>query len=302
LPFISGIIVPLVTPLSRQLDVDRIALRRLIEHVISGGVQGIFLLGSTGEGSALDTGAKRAVIDSGVNTVNKRVPVYINISSNSYADSLKLGEHAAKSGATALVLSAPSYFKMNREEALNYFSSIAENTDLPLILYNAPQYVKTSLEKDWVEELASHPAIVGIKDSSGDPAFLEKISRIQKDKDFSLLNGPEELLARALDLGFHGGVCGGANLYPRLYTLFFRSHQENNANSITKLEIQLKQIREQIYQSADSPLRIVIGLKYLLSYRGLCSDQLAMPVYGMLKEDQKKCMQKLDHSLRDLGY
>jgi len=165
-PDISGIIPPLVTPLTSKLGLDWEALARLVEHVISGGVKGIFLLGSTGESASLTMEFRHDVIRTAISKAGGRLPVVVNVATASYLETLKLADFAASEGADCLAAAPPYYYEMTQEEVASYMEKIAGHASLPLLLYNAPQYTKTAFEGRTLARLSRHENIHGIKDSS----------------------------------------------------------------------------------------------------------------------------------------
>jgi len=206
---INGIIPPLVTPLTNNLDLDPEALIRLIEHVLKGGVNGVFLLGTIGENASLTNEIRRQVIAVAIEAVSKRIPVLVNITSPSYKESLQLAAYSWDQGADYVVLAPPFYYNMNQAELITYAEMIANNVPVPLILYNAPQYTKTGIEPESVEKLSKHKNIVGIKDSSGSMLYIHELLGFKKDNNFSILVGPEMLL----------GEIGRASCRERVYRL-----------------------------------------------------------------------------------
>ena len=298
----SGIIPPIITPLTGTSNLDRNALERIIDHVITGGVNGIFLLGSTGEGASLIHEVRKHVIEAGVKWISNRVPVYINITSTSHLDSLRLAEFASLAGAEFGVLAPPFYFEMNQNELMRFYTEVADRSPLPLLLYNAPQYTKTSIKPKTVRKLASHQNIVGIKDSSGNMNYIRQLVETRQNESFSILVGPELMLSECLLFGCDGGICGGANLYPGLYAKIYQTALEENREELKSYQILLEQINTNVYQTIDSPMRIPIGIKYILSLKGICSQHMAIPVHDELSGDQKNLMDNLETKFLKLGY
>ena len=297
-PPLFGIIPPLVTPLTAQLSFDRHALERIIEHVIAGGVNGIFLLGSTGEGPALTDGIRKQVVQEGVKSVSGRVPLFINISAASFLETKAMLAFAAGEGVDYVVLSPPFYYEMNQQELLHYYISVADHSPLPLLVYNAPQYTKTVIDPELIGAFVKHQNIIGIKDSSGSFSYIQDLLQARGEKHFPILIGPEMLLGESILLGCEGGVCGGANLYPALYVNYCRALVSNNEDDMERFAKVIRKIQTKLYDVADSPMGIVIGLKYLLAFRGLCSEQMAIPVYETLTREQKNSMESLDKEIR----
>lgn len=292
-----GIIPPLISPLMAKSRLDCPALEGLVEHVISGGVSGIFLAGSTGEGPALSREVRTELIHEGVRIAAGRVPVLINISSSSYPETVHYAELAAGEGADYLVLSPPFYYGMNRSELLRYYRSLADLSPLPVLIYNAPQYTKTKVDPLLVGELQGHSNIAGIKDSSGDTEYIKELLHIRNKQKFPILIGPELVLGESLLLGCDGGIPGGANLYPALYVDFYKAFLANNREKMENIQAVLLRIQNELYRVAQSPVGIIIALKHLLCQRGICSEQMAIPVYEALSTEQKNSLNKIDQEI-----
>jgi len=295
---IQGIIPPLITPLTPGPELDVPSLERLIDHVLNGGVHGIFLLGSTGEGPSLTDGIRKAVIRESIRVVSGRVPVFVNVSSPSFLEACRMAEYAAREGAGYVVLSPPYYYDMNTPELLGYYHSVADASPLPLVIYNAPRYTGIPLEPSLVGELMRHENIVGIKDSSGEMDYVRELLHRRAGITFPILIGPETMLGSCLLLGCDGGVCGGANLYPGLYVHYYLAAMVKNRTELDRFREAVRNIQTNLYEVPDSPMGIVIGLKYLLEKRGMCSGNLAMPVYQPLTDNQKRILDALDQAMQ----
>lgn len=278
----------MVTPLTEHDVLDEEGLERLIEHILAGGVHGLFVLGTTGEAPSLSGKTKRFVIDRAAEYVDGRVPFLVGITDNSLADSLDLARYAAESGADAVVAAPPSYFPLNQQDLRRYFSELATESPLPLMLYNIPSHAKNPIAFETVEALLEVPSIVGLKESSGDMlGFNRYIALLRNRPDFTLLMGPEELLAESVLMGGSGGVCGGANLVPSLYVELYEAALTGDLRLVHKLQQRVMRISETLYKVGDPPSGYLTGLKCALSCLGLCSDRLAEP-YHALSEDRRR--------------
>jgi 4-hydroxy-tetrahydrodipicolinate synthase len=161
---LRGIVTPLVTPLMRGA-LDEAALERLIEHVVTGGVNGIFILGTTGEGPSLSYTLREQTIRRTCKLVNGRVPVLASVSDTVLVESERVAEIAADAGADAVVLAPPYYFQYSQSDLLHYVELAAFTFSLPLFLYNIPQLTKVAFEVETVSRAARIPGVLGLKDS-----------------------------------------------------------------------------------------------------------------------------------------
>ncbi len=215
---LRGIVPPMVTPLADRdaLDVD--GLHRLVEHILAAGPGGLFILGTTGEGPSLSYHLRRELVERVCQIVGGRVPVLVGVTDTAFIESINVAEDAAEAGADAVVLSAPYYFAPDQENLWQYTRAIVAEMPLPVFLYNMPSHTKVAFSVETVRRAMDLPNVAGVKDSSGDMIYFDQLRQlVARRDDFSLLIGPEELLAEAVLLGAHGGVNGGANIWPELY-------------------------------------------------------------------------------------
>lgn len=279
MPKFSGVIPPLVSPLlaSDQLDVQ--SVDRVVEHLIAGGVSGLFVLGTTGEGPSLTYQMRYEMVERTCEATNGRIPVLVGITDTSIAESIALAEHASQCGAAAVVAAAPFYFDVPQSALQNWFLHIADRSPVPLMLYNMPGCVGVVLDLDIVNALSHHPNILGIKDSGGDMTYFGRLCQSHRNRDdFVIFMGPEERLADAVALGAAGGVCGGANLCPEVYSRLYRAAVRRDQNEIRYWNQTIHQIFQSVYLNEDGVMRLIPGLKHAMALRGLCSAMVAPPL------------------------
>jgi dihydrodipicolinate synthase/N-acetylneuraminate lyase len=294
LPFF-GIIPPLVTPLFDNDTLDVEGLERLIEHIVSGGIHGIFILGTTGEFASLSYRLRRELIERTCKQVNGRVPVLVGIIDSAYIESVNLANFAATCDADAVVLSPPYYFAAGQPELLEYLRQIVIRLLLPLILYNMPAHTKLAFEPETVKVAAEIPGIIGMKDSSSNLAYFKQVQFALKDRDdFTFLVGPEEFMSEFVLTGGHGGVNGGANLFPQLYVDLYNAAVKKDFIKIDKLQSKVMQISSSIYNVGHFGSSYLKGLKCALSVKGICSDFMAEPFHRFNPPERKKIEEALN--------
>jgi len=269
-PKYTGIIPPMITPLMERDTLDCEGLERLIERMIDGGVAGIFALGTTGEAPSLSYRLRREVIEETCRIVDGRIPVLVGITDTSLVESAHLARHAADSGVEAVVTSAPFYFPAGQPELREYIEQLLPELPLPLMLYNMPLLTKTSFSGDLVKWAMGQDSIVGLKDSSGDLVYFRKMQRLAEERrpDWSLLVGPEELLAETVLLGGHGGVNGGANLHPQLYVDLYEAAAAGDLEKSRELSCRVLALSQSLYTVGQHGSAIIKGIKCALSILG----------------------------------
>jgi 4-hydroxy-tetrahydrodipicolinate synthase len=292
---LRGIIPPLVTPLLDNDSLDEKSLERLIEHTISGGVHGIFILGTTGEFASLSYPLRKKLIKKTCQWVNQRVPVLVGITDSAFNESIQLARFAAEYGADAVVLAPPYYFSASQAELLEYLKQLSSHLPLPLFLYNIPSHTKVMFAPETVKAIAQFPQIAGMKDSSSNLAYLKQVQFALRDRDdFTFLVGPEEFLAEFVLTGGHGGVCGGANLFPEIYVNLYQAAVDKDFNKISELQNKVMQISTTIYNVGKYDSSYLKGLKCALSLQGLCSDFMAEPFHRFDPPEREKIKNALN--------
>lgn len=293
-----GIFPPMVTPLLGRDQLDVEGLERLVEHILAGGVHGLFVLGSTGEAPGLSHRLQKELVERTSKLVAGRVPLLVGITDTSFTDSVVLAQHAAGQGADAVVLAPPYYFPADQPELTEYIRHLVPELPLPLFLYNMPSYTKLSFEPETVRELAGLDGVAGLKDSSGSMAYFHRLQHLLRDRpDFALLVGPEELLGEAVLLGAHGGICGGANLWPRLYVDLYAAAARRDDARVAELHGKVMELADGVYQVGRHPSSYLKGLKCALGCLGICSDFMAEPFHKFRAEEREK----VRASLQELG-
>jgi len=291
---LCGIIPPLVTPLKDRDALDVPGLERVIRHVLAGGVHGLFLLGTTGEGTSLGHRLRRELIERSSRLVNGRVPLLAGITDTSFVETVNLARAVAEAGADAIVLSPPCTMPEGQVELREYLEHILPELPLPLFLYNMPPLTKAAFELDVVRWALDQPRIVGIKDSSGSMVYFNRVREATRARaGWSLLVGAEELLAEAVLLGGHGGVCAGANIFPRLYVELYAAAERGDLPRSRALHSMTMRVAEEVYRMGQHPSAVIKGVKCALSCLGLCDDFMAEPFHRCRDPERKRIQSAL---------
>jgi 2-dehydro-3-deoxy-D-pentonate aldolase len=283
-----GVIPPLVTPLRSRDKLDVEGLDRLIEHVISGGVHGVFMLGSTGEAPSLSHRAQRELVDHACRAVRGRVPVFVGITDTAFEESVELALHAAEAGATALVVTAPFYYLIEQTDLVSYLEHLVAELPLPLLLYNIPKLTKVPLETETVRKFMEVDGVVGIKDSSGDLKYVRELLALAKGRrDWSVLVGDEGLLVDAVTGGGQGGVMGGANYHPRLYVDLYEAAAKGDKARQSALLKELSALTE-IHRVGTYVSDGIRAIKGALALMGICGDCVAEPLRSLDESEKER--------------
>ncbi len=298
---LTGIIPPMITPLRDRDELDVAGLERLVERMLAGGVSGLFILGTTGEGPSLGYRLRRELVERVCRQVKDRVPVLVGITDTAFVESVNVARHAAEAGASAVVAAPPYYLPEAQPELQEYLDHLVPELPLPLYLYNMPALTKVSFELETVRHAMDVPRIVGLKDSSGNLDYFKQAAGLLKHRpDWSLLIGPEEKLLAALQLGGHGGVSGGANLFPKLYVKLCEMHHAGNLTRAQELQKQIQRVSDLLYRIGKHSSSIIKGIKCALASLGVCNDFMAEPFHRFRAEERGLVEGRLREIMADL--
>ncbi len=293
---LCGIIPPLVTPLSDNETLDTDSLERLIEHLIAGGVHGLFILGTTGEEQSLSYKLRKDMIQQAARINNGRLPLLVCVTDTSIVESIRLARVAADSGADAVVSAPPYYFAPGQPELAQFYEELVPQLPLPVYLYNMPSHVKVSFAPDTVRRIAQNPRVLGFKDSSANTVYFQSVLyKMRERPDFSMLVGPEEITGECVLLGAHGGINGGANMFPELYVAMYDAAKAGDLQRVLHLQQLIMQISTTIYTVGQHGSSYLKGLKCALSLLGIINDDfVASPFYKFNAPEREKIRQALD--------
>jgi dihydrodipicolinate synthase/N-acetylneuraminate lyase len=293
---IMGIIPPVITPLINGNSIDVKGLEKLIEHIISGGVHGLFILGTTGEATSLSYEVRKELIKRTGELVNRRIPVVVGITDTSFYGSLEIAEYSEKTGMDAVVIAPPYYVPISQEEMREYLEDLVPRLPLPFLMYDMPSCTKMHMSIETIRK-AKELGAIGIKDSSGDMSYLFSIIREFKDSpEFSIITGTELFLPDTILHGGHGAVPGGANLFPGLFVDLYNASIERDLGKIAILRDKVMMIENTIYNVGKHKSGIIKGIKCALSVMNICNDYVALP-FRKFKEEERN---RIEQHIKDL--
>lgn len=283
----EGVITPMVTPLIDRENIDFKGLEKLLDHLINGGVSGVFLMGTTGEGTSISPRMRKDLIKYSIEYVKGRVPVFVSIADCCIEESLNMARYAKECGVTYLVSALPFYLGLTQKEIIDYYTTIADNVPLPLFLYNIPAQTKLMISVEAVKTLAKHPNIIGMKDSSGNGTYFNTLLAEIKAEypNFTILVGPDEMLASTMAMGGNGGVNSGSNLFPELYVNLFKACKAKDTERILKLQKLVMKVSTGVYSVDKSSVSFLKGPKAALFTEGLITDYICEPLQKVNNAD-----------------
>ena len=214
---LTGVVPPLISPLTDGGDVDGGATVGLVEHVLGGGCTGLFVLGGCGEGAWLTTAQRDGVVRAAVKAAAGRVPVLAGVMLPGTGPAAEAARRARDEGADAVVVGSPYYFAVDADAHRRHVEAVIEAGGLPALLYNIPQCTHHTLAPETVRALARDARVLGIKDSAGDFLAFQRFLAVRRERaSFRVLQGYEALLASSALQGGDGFVPGVSNVAPRL--------------------------------------------------------------------------------------
>lgn len=278
----------MVTPVTPDGSLDEPAVRRIVDHLVAGGVHGIFVLGTTGENTSVPLAMRERLVAAAVEHVAGRAMTYAGVSANCLADSVAAARAYAPLGVDAVVAHLPTYYALNAEEQFAYFNALAERIDLPLVLYDIPATTHMAIPVDVVERLSYHLDVVGIKDSGGDIGHLTALLERLGDgrPDFAILVGASILAAQGLALGADGVVPSQGNLVPALCRTLYDCAVAGDRDGAENHQRQLNALARLFVE--DRSLAQSLGaLKAMMGALGLCGPDVLPPLLPPSPQEQE---------------
>jgi 4-hydroxy-tetrahydrodipicolinate synthase len=218
MPLFQGVVPPVVTPLTADYQVDYASFTRVLDHLLDGGVHGLFVLGSTSEVVFHDEATRLRIIEHAANHVAGRVPIFAGVIDPATERVIGHARAAQAAGVDAVVVTAPFYARTSQPEIVDHFRYVRDALDIPVVAYDIPVCVHSKLERKTTVTLAREGAIAGLKDSSGDDGNLRYVLADTADiPDFFAMTGSEIVVDSVLAMGAHGVVPGLGNVDPAGY-------------------------------------------------------------------------------------
>lgn len=283
--------VAIATPFLENGNVDWNSLENLIDWQIEEGTDAIVIVGTSGEASTLYDEEHIEVIGHAVKCTKGRVPVIAGVGSNHTEHGIKLSKGAEKSGADALLHVTPYYNKASRAGLVDHFLAMANNVDIPILLYSVAGRTGMNIAPDVAAELSRHPNIVGIKEASGNISQVAEISRVTPD-DFDLYSGNDDMIVPLLSVGGKGVISVLANVAPKATHDMVMSFLNGDTKTACDLQLQYKPLIDALFVEVNP-----IPVKAALYMMGKCGYNYRMPLCRMADDNYKI----LEAEMRKIG-
>ncbi len=285
----KGSIPAVITPFNGD-EVDYNALNKVLNHLINNGSHGLVPCGTTGESPTLSHDEHKKIIEETIRIADKRIPVIAGTGSNNTLEALEYTNHAENSGADAALIVTPYYNKPTQSGLYQHFKTIAEKTNIPIIIYNIPGRSIVDMSIETMIELSKIKNIIGVKDATND-LFRPLLTRKKMQNDFCYLSGEDGTALAYLAQGGQGCISVTANVAPKLCAEMHSAWQDSNISKAQEINLQLSSLHNALFiESSPGPV------KYAASLLGLCGENTRLPL-SQIKDDTKlivkKCLQEL---------
>jgi 4-hydroxy-tetrahydrodipicolinate synthase len=278
-----GMGVAVITPFNSNGGVDFAALQRILEHLISNGTDYLVIQGTTGEQVTLTESEKRAVLDFAIEINNKRLPLVYGVGGNNTQEILETLQEFNFDGVDAILSVSPYYNKPTQEGIFRHYKAIDAVTPRPIILYNVPGRTGRNLQAETTLRIAREcKNMIGIKEASG--SFNQIMSIIQeRPKDFLVLCGDDAIALPTCAVGADGVISVVGNAFPKEFAQMIHLAQDQNYTEAQKIHYHLLDIIQNLFVESNPS-----GIKEVMKYLGLCSNDTRLPIVPVTEETSKK--------------
>jgi len=287
---IEGVYPALITPFTKDDEVDAAGLKRMVEYVEEGGVAGIVPCGTTGESATLSHDEHKRVID--IVVANAKVPVIAGTGSNNTKEAVDLTRYAADAGAEACLLITPYYNKPNVRGLKEHFRQIGDSAEIPLILYNIPSRTGLNMSAETIVEIAAEvESVKGVKEASGNLKQVGAIIRLAKERglDFTVVAGDDFLTLPIMSLGGRGVISVAANIAPQPMSEMVNAMLSGDIEKAKEINLRLFPLFEAMFLETNP-----IPVKRAAELMGLPAGHVRLPLGGLSEENEQKLRQVLE--------
>ncbi|WP_302952369.1 dihydrodipicolinate synthase family protein [uncultured Prevotella sp.] len=290
-----GVVVPMVTPITKNNEIDIDAVKRIINNFAQYNVSAL-IMGTTGEGNSVSVESGVKMIKAASEAAAGRITIYAGLAGNCISEQYDAAEKFIEAGADVIAATLPCYYSLTPKQMYEYYKNLADTLTAPLMLYNITITTHMSIPLDVIEKLSHHPNIVGLKDSENNIQRMEEALTLFSDReDFAYFCGCAANSAKALSLGADGIVPSVGNYLPKIYKDLFEAGISGNteiANDLQAKTIEIGKINTDNLTLGES----LAGLKVIMKMYGLCETHMLPP----LTELEEKTVINIQNKVRDI--
>jgi 4-hydroxy-tetrahydrodipicolinate synthase len=279
----SGLYTALVTPFNKDKSIDYNSLERLISEQVEAAVDGIVVLGTTGESPTIDDKEAAEIINLAARVADGKIKVIVGTGCNDTKSAIEKSKKAQDFGADAVLSVNPYYNKPTQDGLYQHFMQIADSINIPILLYNIKGRTAVNLETKTLLKLAQHSNIVGVKEASGDMSQIMDVLR-SVDKDFFVLSGDDALTYPVMCLGGHGVVSVISNIFPKEMKNMIWQIFTSNFDEAKKCHYQLYNLMSILLSASSNP----IPVKTLLARLGKIQEEFRLPLCNISDEGRNE--------------
>ena len=274
---LQGVYTALITPFNAD-GLDEPALRRLVQRQIEGGISGIVPLGSTGEAATVSFEERARIVGIVMEEAGGKVPVIVGAATNNTATTIDMVRQAKELDADAAMVVVPYYNKPTPDGIVAHVEAVAEAVDIPLVAYNVPSRTGTNMTAETAARLADLPALIGLKEASGNVAQVAEILRLTEGK-WDVLSGEDALLLPILSLGGQGLISTTSNIVPDRFMAVYNAWTAGDTAAARREQLALLTLIGAMFRQSNP-----IPVKAAASLMGLCENRLRLPLVPMAGE------------------
>ena len=279
----SGLYTALITPFNEDKSVDYITLKKLIDEQIEANVDGLVILGTTGERPVISDTEAEKIISLAVKISKRKIKIIVGAGSNNTELAIEKSKQAQDLGADAILSVNPYYNKPPQEGLYKHFKQIADSINIPMILYNIKGRTAVNLETETLLRLSQHKNIIGVKEASGDLSQIMEVIN-QVDDDFFVLSGDDALTYPIMSLGGHGVISVTSNIFPREMKNIVWQCLTNNFEAAKQGHYKLYNFMNELLSISSNP----IPVKTLLAHMGKIKDEFRLPLCRLEDSNRQK--------------
>lgn len=272
-----GVVVPMVTPLTKEIDIDTDAVERIIRNFAKNNVSAL-IMGTTGEGNSVSVKHGVKMIEAAAKAAKGEITIYAGLAGNCISEQIEAAEKFIAAGADVIAATLPCYYALTPEQMYDYYKNLADILSVPLMLYNITITTHMSIPMDVIERLSHHSNIVGLKDSENNIQRMEEALELFKDReDFAYFCGCAANSAKALSLGADGIVPSVGNYLPKMYNDLYEAGVKGDTGLAEELQnktIEIGSINTKGLTLGES----LAGLKVIMKMAGLCETYMLPPL------------------------
>jgi len=283
---IEGILPAIITPFDAEGDVEFEYLRGVVRFQLEKGVHGFFACGTVGEGPSMSTEQRKAVTEAIIKEVADKVPVIVQSGSTNTREAIDLSRHADESGAAAVGVVSPYYFKPDPEALVEHYRLIAESVGIPVLVYNIPSLTGFNITPDIISKLCGIKNIAGVKDSSGNLIQIREIIETAP-KPITVINGSDNLLFSALMAGVNAQISGVANIIPELLVQLYHAFKKGEYQKALNLQAKINAVKRAVAGIPIAPVKAALEL------RGIKAGLPKRPLRPLKESEMSSLKEKL---------